>query len=113
MKLGENTARTDYIITIFKNLIFHNGTSDIGLSGVYQHNKHPAVVELNNTFGSGTYRFDSRNLTLFVQNFSNSNPLQVSAVEYVFYFYTVIPPGFPFSDQTTTFVIPGFRESMR
>lgn len=113
MKLGENTARTDYIITIVIKLIFHNGTSDMGLLGIYQHNKHPAVVELNDTFTSGTYRFDSRNLTLFVQSFSISNPLQVRAVKYVFHFYTFIPPGSSFSNQTTTFVIPGFRESMR
>ena len=107
IELGVNTAQSNYILYIHRNIFYHDrSTSSIMLH--YRNNIDPEVVTVNSSAGDPTsYKFYSNNLTLYVENFSVPSPQNLRGVRFVCEFIVILQ-GKAITARTTTAVIPGF-----
>ena len=107
IELGVNTAQTNYILNIERNIVYPDRNTLSPLLQ-YQHNIDPEIKSLNSSAMDPTsYTFYSGNLTLYVENFSVPSPQDVRGVKFLFEF-RVILQGRTISAETATAVIPGF-----
>ena len=107
IELGVKTAQTNFNVLLSRRVFLNDGSNTYEFLWSYQHNTQPDVVSWNTNPTS--YRFDVRNLTLYVENFSVPNPELVHSVRYDCEF-NVIVQGMTIREETTTAVIPGFRK---
>ena len=106
IEVGVNTVRGSYTVRIDQHTYYHNRTSH-RTGGGYYNNNDANGLQWASVDNDSSYSFDSRNLSLLVDNFSIPNPGLVRGVKYIFTFIV----GSSSSVKTRTVVIPGFRES--
>ena len=107
IEVGASTAQTNYALNIYRH-IFYNDRDTLLILLQYRNNIDPSILSVESTaIDLTSYRFYSRNLTLYIENFSVPSPQNVRGVKFICEF-TVVNQGKTISADTTTAVIPGF-----